>query len=535
MLAAATMAIAGISAEPACPVLGKLDGKQCFGLDHDPNSTSIELCRSTCCADKACEVWQYNPEYGCWRGSPLECKFSGRHFCFESRGEQLRMPYVPEGSQPHAYRGSSRNFAETAAVDPYAKLVVEEVNGAAGEVYQVRRAGPRQDQMMIAASCWSHTRHPDWCCPLPDSPPETLCWTVESIRDHCCNNGISADGVLLYKVFHDLTSFMGPPELEYFHSLFGGYPIDEDALKSTQLYFRVGKHRPGAICHSADYRSDGSEVLLPLVSLLLASRQPMSRTFLNIGAGTCESPDPLYQLLASDAGQGFVGIAVEANQARLKKCVKVMNATPGRVLPVSLTMDPISAAEQLRPHLEKIFGQSPKPWPLDVLVVDVDGVDCLIIEELMRVVRPKVIQLEILAHIPPPFRFSQQWHMDHSPIWDQDYDMETFMPTAGCSLSYALHKFRPFGYHLLQLAMHDAVFVHKSIGRVIERGLRLKFPQDEFQCYRNSTLWLQRPASFVREWFFSRHPSTVLADIWSNISEWNQEIGRGSSPFTLDF
>ena len=64
-------------------------------------------------------------------------------------------------------------------------------------------------------------------------------------------------------------------------------------------------------------------------------------------------------------------------------------------------------------------------------------------------VRPKVIQLEILAHIPPPFRFSQQWHMDHSPIWDQDYDMETFMPTAGCSLSYALHKFRPFGYALL--------------------------------------------------------------------------------------
>ena len=79
-------------------------------------------------------------------------------------------------------------------------------------------------------------------------------------------------------------------------------------------------------------------------------------------------------------------------------------------------MDPISAAEQLRPHLEKIFGQSPKPWPLDVLVVDVDGVDCLIIEELMRVVRPKVIQLEILAHIPPAL--SVLAAMAHGPFSD---------------------------------------------------------------------------------------------------------------------
>ena len=61
-----------------------------------------------------------------------------------------------------------------------------------------------------------------------------------------------------------------------------------------------------------------------------------------------------------------------------------------------------------------IFGHSPRPWRLDLLVVDVDGVDCLIIEEVLQIVRPKVIQLEIVAHIPPPFRFSLQWHADHS-------------------------------------------------------------------------------------------------------------------------
>ena len=57
------------------------------------------------------------------------------------------------------------------------------------------------------------------------------------------------------------------------------------------------------------------------------------------------------------------------------------------------------------PHLTLIFGHSPKPWQLDVLVVDVDGVDCLIIEELLQIVRPKILQIEVVAHIPPPLPF----------------------------------------------------------------------------------------------------------------------------------
>ena len=71
------------------------------------------------------------------------------------------------------------------------------------------------------------------------------------------------------------------------------------------------------------------------------------------------------------------------------------------------------------PHLTLIFGHSPKPWQLDVLVVDVDGVDCLIIEELLQIVRPKILQIEVVAHIPPPFRFSLHWHASHSPDWDR--------------------------------------------------------------------------------------------------------------------
>ena len=96
------------------------------------------------------------------------------------------------------------------------------------------------------------------------------------------------------------------------HFRFPGPVIDEEAFKSTQLRFRLGWNPPGAICPSRTL-SDGSLILWPLVALLVASTS-MSGTFLNIGAGTCEPPDPLYQLLASPEGRGFVGLAVESNR-----------------------------------------------------------------------------------------------------------------------------------------------------------------------------------------------------------------------------
>ncbi|OLP77725.1 hypothetical protein AK812_SmicGene42185 [Symbiodinium microadriaticum] len=240
------------------------------------------------------------------------------------------------------------------------------------------------------------------------------------------------------------------------------------------------------------------------------------------------SPALSFALFSLAGVLSFVGLAVESGRDRLDRCVEVMSA-------VLLTLDPTVAAEQMMPHLTLIFGHSPKPWALDVLVVDVDGVDCLIVEELLQIVRPKILQVEVVAHIPPPFRFSLHWHASHSPDWDRFYHADRFTPTAGCSLSYALHKFRPFGYDLLRLTEHDAVFVHQSIAKVIEPGYHVKLPQDEFQCYRNSTLWFQRPASYVREWFFAKHPSAVIGRIWSNISFLNVEMGREPLPFTLDF
>ena len=87
-----------------------------------------------------------------------------------------------------------------------------------------------------------------------------------------------------------------------------------------------------------------------------------------------------------------------------------------------------------------------------------------------QAVEMQVMILEMAYHIPPPFRFSAHWDVKRSHSWDAEYDVDRYNPSSGCSLSYALHKFKPFGYHLLRMTENDAVFVHESVRSIIELG-----------------------------------------------------------------
>eukprot|EP00747_Dinoflagellata_sp_TGD_P069081 gnl/TRDRNA2_/TRDRNA2_155981_c0_seq2.p1 gnl/TRDRNA2_/TRDRNA2_155981_c0~~gnl/TRDRNA2_/TRDRNA2_155981_c0_seq2.p1 ORF type:complete len:154 (+),score=3.39 gnl/TRDRNA2_/TRDRNA2_155981_c0_seq2:33-494(+) len=153
----------------------------------------------------------------------------------------------------------------------------------------------------------------------------------------------------------------------------------------------------------------------------------------------------------------------------------------------------------------------------------------------MQLVRPKVLVLEIAFHIPPPFRFAAQHDPARFSEWLRDYDVTAYNPTAGCSLSYALHGLRPYGMHLLSLSDHDAILVHESVAPLFERTLGVLFPQDEFTCFRKSRLWMQFPVSYVREWFFAAHPGESLGRVWSNITRVQREVHRTDAPFSLDY
>merc|ERR1719240_689147 len=58
----------------------------CYGLEQYPSETQEE-CRANCCADAACEVWQFSYT-GCWRGKGHYCR-NGQGF--KHRPENLRL------------------------------------------------------------------------------------------------------------------------------------------------------------------------------------------------------------------------------------------------------------------------------------------------------------------------------------------------------------------------------------------------------------------------------------------------------------
>ena len=186
--------------------------------------------------------------------------------------------------------------------------------------------------------------------------------------------------------------------------------------------------------------------------------------------------------MTAPEGNGYLGLAIEADLTRLRKCQVELAASNATIIPVHLSLKPLLIVEQLAPFLRPMFSVAP-PWPLDFLVVDIDDCDCLIAEEILQLVRPKVMMLELAFQFPPPFRFAMHWDIERSRHWHQDYRIDRFNPVSGCSLSYAVQKFKAFGYHLLRLTPADGVFVHESVAPIIESGIGIKLPQDELPVF----------------------------------------------------
>jgi len=564
-------------------MVASLDGQQCFGLVPDRQASNTNACHLECCLDSFCEVWQFHPAEGCFRGRPHVCLRSDSPFARGALGSRLRqkleysdgaawssrhggLGVVPKQAE---WLGDQTTFNTFEPVEPYTNgPEVVRLEGSNGETFMVRRHGPGPLQLDVSVSCWSLTRTPDTCC-RPVNPQS--CWTAIEHRDRCCNLGSSevmpSSAHKYYNVFVMISSDMPQGELQAWSDVVPGVDVDEATFAAKRRRWGVGHNTPSRSCANLHSRTsmsaeataarwgvdaeegDGGIGIRPLVRLLREVGIVLSRTFINIGAGTCMPPDPLYHLLQSSDGIGFIGLAVDMNAHDLWHCAHAMRSAPSTTVTVNTPVEPQTVAARLAPYLPRIFrgmnaslaaaDGAAAPLPplsaLDVLVVDIDACDCLVTEELLYIVQPKILVLEIAFHIPPPFRFSLQHDPVKSTNWLHNYNVHEFQPVSGCSLSFALHRLRPHGMHLLHLTDQDAVFVHSSIALALGERLGVRFPQDEFACYRQSALWMQMPASRVREWFFAGHPLDSLGNIWTNLTRMSEAAGRADAPFSLDY
>lgn len=542
----------------ACNEIERLDRLHCYGLKSKgaPDESS---CSNACCDDPDCEVWQFHEKLGCFFGLSQVCLRSNSDFGRASRGARIRSSRSGEaavGADMNAEvvvsAGKKNIFSAIASVEPYIDGPdTEKYESFDGDIYLVRRYGPQLHQLDVSTTCWSVDRLPQHCC-APELGGFRDCWASAAARKKCCEQGTSfssenLDGeVSMYNVYVMISAGMSRDALQRWDALFPKLTIDETAFEKKRMRWRLGHEEPGEVCPaqfvSGDgylHASDGSTVIWPMMRMFSILGIELSGTFVNIGAGTCDFPDPLHQLIFSEAGRDFAGLAVEANFEDLQRCNNVTWNATSRVIPVHAGVDPLTVNEKLMPYLNMLFQTkilpTSAPLPLDILVVDIDGSDCHVAEELLQLVRPKVLVVEIMFFIPPPFRYASHHDVFNSEKWLNAYDVNKLMPSAGCSLSFAIHRFQPFGYHLFRLTAMDAVFVHDSVAWAIEKGFKMKLPQDEFLCYRRSRLWMQMQVSHVREWFFASHPADSFSHIWHNLSLINRELGRPGAPFAFDY
>jgi len=380
----------GSASGSSCEALEKLSGLHCYGLEEDAVQASAEDCAAECCNEDTCQAWQFHDVHGCWRGTPYACEVAASDFAKRSIGRTM-------------WTGSLRTFNQLVTIEPYAEGPDEMVFQTHDlEVFRVRRFGSALEQVDVSNFCWKGERQPANCCQPRHS--RATCYTDLQMHESCCGF-IYGDGGEPWYTHYRLKE---KEALQFFGSLFPSFEVDERAFEANRHRWRVGTHVADKVCsggwtaltpsgtaesqeHEArkldqneTMRGDVVEALSELVEMLSMCKEgpELSRTFINIGAGTCAWPDPLHAVLRSKAGRGFRGLAIEQNSLDLAKCdknipkdnhVEVHPILTAVMLPT--VADVVSSIFDEHLH-EPGFSPDDLRFALDILVVDIDAWDC---------------------------------------------------------------------------------------------------------------------------------------------------------------
>jgi hypothetical protein len=195
-------------------------------------------------------------------------------------------------------------------------------------------------------------------------------------------------------------------------------------------------------------------VVTVLNRIAAVAPQDQSRYVVNIGTSWgFMNGDPAFQMIGCCQYDGFL---LEAIHERFVKMRQRWRDRPGLTFFEGI-VTPKTVGAVLTNHSV--------PRNLDLFKMDIDGYDCLVIENMLEVLHPKVIAMEVNQFIPPPIKFTVEF--DERFVWQ---DMRKLscqgakctgrgVGLYGCSLAYAVRLMESHGYFLLQLDVRDAIFV----------------------------------------------------------------------------
>jgi len=164
--------------------------------------------------------------------------------------------------------------------------------------------------------------------------------------------------------------------------------------------------------------------------------------YVDIGASDGWSSSCTYPFAKND---NFKGLSIELD----KKAYKKMEFIYKNFKNVQL-----SNSKATPKNVVKLFEEYNVPKNFDVLNIDIDSYDLFVVKSLLNSYKPKIISMEINEKIPPPIYFTVKYDEEH--FWKGD---DFF----GCSLQAAYEEVRLFGYKLLELVYHNAIFVLEDL------------------------------------------------------------------------
>jgi len=257
-------------------------------------------------------------------------------------------------------------------------------------------------------------------------------------------------------------------------------------------------HRRGWMPCSVPFERFGPQVVLDNAELVRrlysALGSSAAASFINVGANNGISDDPLGNLL-----QFLPQARAAAVEGDSSLCEKHRANLPhvhlwcGFITPENIW----AAVDRWLPSWSEVE-QSDGLVQVDFLKVDIDSYDCEVVEaflsgtrsaRLRRILRlqPKIILMEVNDGFPPPVQYSLLFDRSLVNTSLEHVNCSGNIPLAGCSLSYQVVHFYPFGYRLIMYGSGQATFAHLSVLEAI-KSAGLEGPLDEFDCYWSTLL-----------------------------------------------
>ena len=268
---------------------------------------------------------------------------------------------------------------------------------------------------------------------------------------------------------------------------------------------------------------------------LIHAKSRVTRILINIGAADAEESDPLGQLLKA-FGQSFSprnpwkGVYFEAAVENCQAAQKLLNEVGAEIRMACGYVTPKSVLEiiceelerQQVPGIKEVCNSIGVPGvqsiedieeleelrelrvEVDAMNVDIDSYDCGVLREVLRVVSPKMISVEIFPY-PPPVVVSSDFHPMHSETAKKLSGPRAKLGLGsnrdgafvmGCSLSAVVALLWPHGLGLYRLSARDALFVRGDVAEEILQSGWL--PADEFHCWRRICVDLHQSDNLMK-------------------------------------